>query len=545
MIKRETLELLKNIIVFEDEKEYAKNIEMLYSDYENEDIRILVKNDILKALKYDTRLVVGMNEHTQKEFEEFCKNAEANGIDFEDFVVKSNIYAKEAVQSLYLDETKASLDRFAGKYGFESIKGLLSNIDGNSSFLSKKAFISSAITEVYAEVKEKIELSDIEITDKIKNEIMDLGAGVSYIASLSKVSTGDVNDLGVYSCTCDFIDYAEELLEKYTKVEINKEKEVNTMTDKKVDNVSIDDLKKLKNIFVEEIDEDENKFVIDKKPMEGSIENKELFENLKSGKFIKLGCGTIVVLLALSFGSYLAINEFSNRDETHDDKTQNEISQDQNKPWTEMSSAEKNVKITEIASSLYDNWNEDEQKYTVDDIKQVIYALNGLDSKLSIEEVDDVLIDIINDKTTDAINMGLVKKEYQIDKTVELTDLFLEKKTGYEAVENMEIYLNKVIASSKNSQKLVKDIYKEEIKLAVLGETVDEFNLSDEKISPEYKLLWSRLVLGVNGIIGTEGDMSITVNGKTYTANEINDFDVYNNIAKEAKQNISGTTYSK
>lgn len=204
------------------------------------------------------------------------------------------------------------------------------------------------------------------------------------------------------------------------------------------------------------------------------------------------------------------------------------------------------AKIDTAADTIYSNWSKfssqnNEAPYDKDEIKELIKCLNGMESKITQAQADEMILDMLNRAFIPAVNNALVGQQHYQTHSLDLVSLLINNQDGKDAAKSMQLYLNGCLTDANNTRIYGERAFTDEALLLSLGQTVDGFNLSSG--DPAVKLLWSRLAIGVNGIVGTAcPDLSVIVGNMAYGSKDI-DSSVLENIASQAKQEMGQTEY--
>lgn len=198
--------------------------------------------------------------------------------------------------------------------------------------------------------------------------------------------------------------------------------------------------------------------------------------------------------------------------------------------------------MTTSTDTIYNSWKEIDSSYTEEEIRELVESTQGEETATDLDTVNSTLESIINASVIPAVTNAEVGRVVAEVKPVEVSSLLRESDPAIKAIENMESYLNGAITDFDNLETYATKALKDEILAGVLGEDVDGFNIITS--TPEARIIWSRLVLGLNGIIAPLGkDYSVEVNGTIYTMNEINNGLIFENIINMAT--IQSKTMSK
>ena len=194
-------------------------------------------------------------------------------------------------------------------------------------------------------------------------------------------------------------------------------------------------------------------------------------------------------------------------------------------------------RVNVLADSVYNSWkNVPGNEYTKENVVELVKCLNGLDSNIDLATADDMIVEMLNKVTVPAVNNMMLNTNAFPVSTVELSDLLL---TDVQAIDDMESYFNGALMNPLNRQTYTNYLNNALVDEHIIldGKTYKGFNLDTAK--PEVRLLWSRLAIGTNAMLGTLGEEHVVVvNGVVYTAKEVDDYRIYNSIASEALKEL-------
>lgn len=193
-------------------------------------------------------------------------------------------------------------------------------------------------------------------------------------------------------------------------------------------------------------------------------------------------------------------------------------------------------KIDSCAQKIYSNWKELNTEYSKEDIIEIIKCLNGYPSEITIDMVDGALLDVLNNAIAPGINNLIIGEDVYKTKKLDFSTLLIDDPSKG-AVVAMEKYLNGSLTDSKNVKIYIIKAFEDEAIIAIENETVSSFDLTTA--SSGARLLWSRLAIGVNGFAGTlEDDLKVTVGNNIYTQEDLNNSDIFETIARNAKKDL-------
>lgn len=192
---------------------------------------------------------------------------------------------------------------------------------------------------------------------------------------------------------------------------------------------------------------------------------------------------------------------------------------------------ENNGYFRSTAEQVYSNWSNLGANYSIDDIIEVIKVLNGYDSTISISTADDIILDVIDKAINPAMNnvlSGTSTPTYEVD----IASLLIKNQSGIETVKRMQNNLNSMIKNPYNMDTVAVDTLTCE---GVLLGGNDVSGLSLNQSNREVIILWSRLAIGANALIGL-GDYVAYVDDEAYTVDNSYVFeDVISNAINQGK----------
>ena len=192
---------------------------------------------------------------------------------------------------------------------------------------------------------------------------------------------------------------------------------------------------------------------------------------------------------------------------------------------------ENNGYFRSTAERVHANWSNLGANYSIDDIIEVIKVLNGYDSSISLSTADDIIIDVIDKAINPAMNnvlSGTSTPTYEVD----IASLLIKNQSGIETVKRMQNNLNSMIKNPYNMDTVAVDTLTCE---GVLLGGNDVSGLSLNQSNREVIILWSRLAIGANALIGL-GDYVAYVDDEAYTVDNSYVFeDVISNAINQGK----------
>jgi len=196
--------------------------------------------------------------------------------------------------------------------------------------------------------------------------------------------------------------------------------------------------------------------------------------------------------------------------------------------------------IEKDADVILANWSKLQTPYSREEIVELIKCLRGLESSISIEQADEMLLEMLNIAIYPAVNNAILKEQYYETTELDFSSLLSDNQRGIKAVENMENYLNGCLTDQENITEYATDAFEDQAFIIGEKNTIDGLSIQENTITdPGVRLVWSRLAIGTNAIAGTLGeDFSVEINGKIYTQNDINNTNVLENIAIDAKNDM-------
>lgn len=192
---------------------------------------------------------------------------------------------------------------------------------------------------------------------------------------------------------------------------------------------------------------------------------------------------------------------------------------------------ENNGYFRSTAEQVHANWSNLGANYSVDDIIEVIKVLNGYDSSISLSTADDIILDVIDKAINPTMNnvlSGTSTPTYEVD----IASLLVKNQSGIETVKRMQNNLNSMIKNPYNMDTVAVDTLTCEGVL-LGGNDVSGLNLNQS--NREVIILWSRLAIGANALIGL-GDYVAYVDDEAYTVDNSYVFeDVISNAINQGK----------
>lgn len=193
---------------------------------------------------------------------------------------------------------------------------------------------------------------------------------------------------------------------------------------------------------------------------------------------------------------------------------------------------ENEKKIERAAETIYNDWAKFGSPYDKETIESLVRCLNKLDGGMDIEKADDIILDMVNRAATPGANNALAGDTLYKTGRLNLKDLLIRDQIGSDWVANMQSHLNGANTDLDNLMIYGERAFTDE---AILLDKSNGYSIYD--FDSSVMLLWSRLAIGANGVVGTLGDdLKVDINGTTYTQDDLNDARLYENVIKEAKQ---------
>jgi len=190
------------------------------------------------------------------------------------------------------------------------------------------------------------------------------------------------------------------------------------------------------------------------------------------------------------------------------------------------------AQIQDIVDNNLDNLGL-EEGYTSEDAVELVKFLNGQESTLSIDQANDMLEDIVTSVVTPAINNALVGEKVYETQGLNIAGLLADD-PAYEAIQDMEDYINGSIEKPENLAFHAKNALSDQVHVINLGQTYEGFNMTSS--SPAARLVWANLAAGMNGLSGALGeDFTIEIDGVTYAHSEINNGTILQTVINSAK----------
>ncbi len=198
---------------------------------------------------------------------------------------------------------------------------------------------------------------------------------------------------------------------------------------------------------------------------------------------------------------------------------------------------DKDKNRTESTTEVYDNWIEFTEDYDKDTIDEVIKSIHGEESSLSLDQTDEILSDMVNRTIVPSVNQAINGTDEKVAE-INLSSLIDDGTVGKEAVIDMESYLNSMISDPTNGKNYARRAFEDEARIIGEDETVGGLTIAESEVSPSVRYIWSRLAIATNTIADARGyDISVEINGNTYTIDELDDATL-ENIATEALKDM-------
>ncbi len=517
---------LSEILLLDDDKKYQKYVETFLDENSSEKDKVKSKNIIiriiLKAFNGNEKIKENLSSEDEQMINEFIQDAilttDISDNEFYRLVYIIAEKSKLALEARHLNFILDSLKNAAKELSSSTVKNILSGIDYNSDFSVKKSKIINAIQELHLEIKTKIiqKIGKENVTSELKSAIDSANNKMQNCVLL--MESGKKDYKFILNEIKDFLTEDFNLLENCTTYSKSKDFDKNETNSKST---------KLANI--------KPNYIL-KRTSESGKTDRPIHSKKKIiliGLAITIGLGSAFLL-----GRYSKNNTNSNNDISYQDDTD----QNHNSDLTNDDTVVSAEKIDELSIQIYENWKTLGCEYSKEDIVELIKVLNGIESDISIDTADDMLIDVLNRATIPAVNSIITGTKEESNK-VQIADLLLEDNTDITAISNMENYLNGAIENPFDITEYANSAIEDEVRLLIDEETVGGLNLTSTTTSdPTLRLIWSRLAINANAIFGTLGDDYSYSNGTdTYYLKDINDYNILEEVAKEAIKDMGYT----
>lgn len=188
------------------------------------------------------------------------------------------------------------------------------------------------------------------------------------------------------------------------------------------------------------------------------------------------------------------------------------------------------------AMIIKENWNKFNSDHGEDEIKEMIKCINGQESSLTLQDVDNIVLEMISKSLEPAVNnqISLLQGAAATEKPQELdlSSLILDGTKGQKAVEDMEDYLNGMFTNPSETEFYSKGSLIDQATALSEGGTLSDFTLGEDTPNG-VKLIWIRLAQATNTLTGFACDesMTVSVNEVTYTMGEITDYTTLDGLA--------------
>lgn len=194
-------------------------------------------------------------------------------------------------------------------------------------------------------------------------------------------------------------------------------------------------------------------------------------------------------------------------------------------------------KINAAASAVQANWKSHGVDIDIDTIKEVVKVANEMESSLTVEDLDSIVTDVVSNAVNPAINNAMAGVK-EASPTVSLSSLFIKGQTGLGTLRAMELNFNGALKDPNNLGIYCERAFTDQALLLINGETLDGFN-ANHTTAPAVRIVWARLAGAMTGLAGTLGDdLTVTVNGTTFTQNELNNSSLFRDVVSKAKGDL-------
>lgn len=185
-------------------------------------------------------------------------------------------------------------------------------------------------------------------------------------------------------------------------------------------------------------------------------------------------------------------------------------------------------KITAAATKVYTSWSQITNAYTIQDIENIIKALNGLESNLTLDEADMVIQNVLELATIPKVNNILANLPYT-PITVDVVDLLLSQSQMVTTMQ--QLFDAALLNNDLRSTAFV----------SLNEQTLAQTTNSSNNLNIGQRIVWARLAEFINGINATLGE-EFEYNGNTYSQKDILDSNFLENIVNNAKSQALGMT---
>lgn len=197
-----------------------------------------------------------------------------------------------------------------------------------------------------------------------------------------------------------------------------------------------------------------------------------------------------------------------------------------------------NNQIELATDMIYENWTAAGATYDKSTIAEMIKCLNGIESTMSIEEADEMLVNMLNIGIIPAVNNAFTGEQTNTTVSIDFANILLPGDSACRGVSKMNKLMNDTFTGSDITESVKEGL---EMEARILGEveTIDGFEAMVS--SPGARILWARSAIGLNGVAGVLGnDYTFTVNGHVYTMSDINNSNQLESMISRAKQDTMG-----
>lgn len=526
------LEQLEETLALENNNRYGQAVDTLNDSSSEPKKREKAKKTIIKIVaekfRKDKRLNGYLSETNRNIIEKELKPLEnGENISDNDFyravsIVEDKCYF--ALMHYYLNDMIILVHGMAKKISCTTAHMELANVKRSDSAAKKKSTIRSAINEMLVFVRQRAHINsdNRKVSENMKNRLEIL---INMTRDISdRLETKDKIDYWILRD--DVVDLMEREYKAYKMIE--KKIETPLGEDEKLDK----DKKRGKNMENEKnskalvpyeqpkplaLQREEVKGTTDKPPVEPE-------KTKKNHKKIYMWIAGVLVAVTLIGGAYFLGTKTADKDEDHKPGYEQDVTEDQ---------------IAEAATAVHANWSNHGIEYTKEEVTEIIKALNGQPSTMTIDEADDALMTVLNTAIVPGVN-NVLNGESNETKELDFSSLIVGTPDGYKAVEKMEDNLNGCLTDPDNLLSYCEAAFVDEALIIGEGDSVDGMSAQEGTTTPAgVRIIWSRLALGTNAFAGTLGDqLSAEVEGKTYLQSDLNDGVAINNIATAAKKEL-------
>lgn len=368
------------------------------------------------------------------------------------------------------------IKKFAERYKIEEALNKIGSLDAKSDENYVRLTVKECLAIIYKFVLESID-EELDLEDNLKCETtLNITKG-----QFDSIMVAIDNKKGYFMKTHNFLKFASVIMNRYSK-----------------------DYKK-------EVATSEELVIVEESNPEVEESNPELDRKISvNGKRFATAVGIVIVggaIIACATkcsNKPIANNDSKtlNNDIQKEDTIKPGISTPSNNEPVVNNTEQEELSDLEVATlKTYENWSNITDKYTVDDVREVVKALNGLESSITIEEADDVLTDVIEMVIFPKFNSMSGIEEFNLiglkaqPKVLNLNTLYIDKE-----MTRVDNYLNSQVGMM-NSVMNGLILGEKELDYAKASLTLELDVLANGKLdnaTPIEKILFSRMAVYTN-----------------------------------------------